>query len=344
MIHYDISTHLVNDKTQFNFGYVAHLDVSPNSLIYKNLISNYKILTPFNKRTGQFDIFLDKVNKNVVFNKFKIHGKADKDGVNVIDVLADFTKGPYEIKVFAPAFRDVLHLESLTTGTSGILVTIDHQRGNYLEIVTNLKKFSGLKITTVGNTKELEFNGVKVGSGEFQYSPKKIVIGAQKSGDGQIIKYLKDGDNLKAIITWTTDDPRHNEIKIDVKGNKRQLDFDLKWDLSNLDFDLTTPSAATVSMKAVGNNPVFGAYKIIRDASLKSAGQVITLSWTGNASFQQGPLAPRSPIVTDFNLEFDATAKDLTGKISKTFNGKEYSVTFPKGTGLTALPKFSLAG
>merc|ERR1711872_1130357 len=93
-------------------------------------------------------------------------------------------------------------------------------------------------------------------------------------------------------------------------------------DLSTLDFDLTTPSAATVSMKAVGNNPVFGAYKIIRDASLKSAGQVITLSWTRDASFQQGPLAPRSPIVTDFHMDFDATSKDLTGKNVKNLQWK----------------------
>merc|ERR1719334_2716608 len=54
-------------------------------------------------------------------------------------------------RFFAPAFRDVLHLENLTSGTSGILVTIDHQRGNYLEIVTNLKKFSGMKMHFLRN-------------------------------------------------------------------------------------------------------------------------------------------------------------------------------------------------
>jgi len=311
---------------------------------YKNLITNYKILTPFNKRVGEIEIFFDKVNKNTYFNKWKLAAKTDKDGVNVLDVHADFTHGPYELKVFAPAFRDVLHLEDLTTGTEGILVTIDHQPGQYLEVVANLKKFSGLKITTIGNAKELEFNGVKVGSGEFSYSAHKIEIGATKINDGKLIKYLKDGDNLKAVISWKSDDPLHNELDIDIKGNKRQLDFALIWDFSHLDFDLSTASDASVTLKAVGNNPLLGHYKINRVASLHSAGKVITISWTGDASFEKGSLAAVSPIHTDFALAFDAAATDLSGKLSKNPNGNVYSITFPKGTGLTALPKFSFGG
>merc|ERR1719435_669226 len=235
--------------------------------------------------------------------------------------------------VRSPAFRDFLHLEDLTTGTKGVIVTIDHQPGQYLEVVANLKKFHGLKITTVGNSKELEFNGVKVGAGEFSYSAHKIEIGATKINDGKLIKYLKDGDHLKAVISWKRNDPLHNELDIDIKGNKRQLDF-----------AFSTASDASFSLKAVGNNPLLGHYKINRVASLHSAGKVITISWTGDASFEKGTLAAVSPIHTDFSLAFDAAARDLSGKVSKNLHGKEYSITFPKGTGLTALPKFSFAG
>jgi len=344
MMNYDLTTSLTNDATQFKFGLTGDLTVDSEALLFKNVISNYKILTPFNKRHGEIEVFVDKVNKNAVLNKFKIHGKTEKDGKLALDVLADFTKAPYEIKIFAPAFRNFFNLDSLTTGSDGILITIDHQKGSYLQVVTNLAGFSGLKITSKGNTKELEFNGQKVGSGEFQYSGNKMVIGATKAGDGKVIKYLKDGDNLKIEINWETNDPRKNKIDINVKGSRRNLDLTLDYDLSNLDFNIATPSTASIHMKAVGKNPTFGAYKIIRDASLKSAGNTVTVSWTGSASFESGPLASRSPIETNFSLEFDNTAKDLTGVMSKTFAGKEYSVTFPKGTGLTALPRFSLAG
>jgi len=290
----------------------------------------------------EIEIFLDKKNKNAVLNKFKIHGKTEKDGQQVLDVLADFTKAPYEIKIFAPTARKFIG--SLTTGTNGILISIDHQKGSYLEVVTNLKGFSGLKITTKGATKELEFNGQKVGSGEFQLQGQKMIIGATKAGDGNVIKYLKDGDNLQIEVEWKTKDPKKNTIDIKVKGSRRNLDLNLDYDLSNLDFNINTPSSASIHFNAVGNNPTFGAYKIIRDASLKSSGKVVTVSLTGSASFASGPLASRSPIDTNFNLEFDAAARDLTGVLSKTFAGKEYSLTFPKGTGLSALPRFSLAG
>jgi len=55
-------------------------------------------------------------------------------------------------------------------------------------------------------------------------------------------------------------------------------------------------------------------------------------------------MADRSPVQTNFDLDFDAAAKDLTGTMSKSFNGKKYEVTFPKGSGLGSLPQFSLGG
>merc|ERR1712106_754080 len=128
MMNYDLITSLTNDATQFKFGLTGDLIVDPASVLFKN----------------------------AVLNKFMIHGKTEKDGQQVLDVLADFTKSPYEIKIFAPVVRNLIG--SLTTGSEGILITIDHQKGSYLEVVTNLKGFSGLKITTSGNKKELEFN------------------------------------------------------------------------------------------------------------------------------------------------------------------------------------------
>merc|ERR1712123_92690 len=115
MMNYDLITSLTNDATQFKFGLTGDLTVDPASVLFKNVISNYKILTPFNKRHGEIEIFFDKQNKNAVLNKFMIHGKTEKDGQQALDVLADFTKSPYEIKIFAPVVRNLIG--SLTTGS-----------------------------------------------------------------------------------------------------------------------------------------------------------------------------------------------------------------------------------
>merc|ERR1712021_286350 len=64
------------------------------------------------------------------------------------------------------------------------------------------------------------------------------------AGDGKVITYLKDGDNLKIEIDWATNNPQKNTI-----------DLHVDYDLSNLDFNITPPSSASVHMKAVGNNP-----------------------------------------------------------------------------------------
>merc|ERR1712021_122877 len=100
------------------------------------------------------------------------------------------------------------------------------------------------------------------------------------AGDGKVITYLKDGDNLKIEIDWATNNPQKNTIDIHVKGSRRNLDLHFDYDLSNLDFNINTSSSASVHMKAVGNNPTFGQYKISRDASLKSSGNIVSISWT----------------------------------------------------------------
>merc|ERR1711935_125041 len=133
MMNYDLITSLTNDATQFKFGLTGDLTVDPASVLFKNVISNYKILTPFNKRHGEIEIFLDKQNKNAVLNKFMIHGKTEKDGQQALDVLADFTKSPYEIKIFAPVIRNLIG--SLTTGSEGILITLITRREATLRLL-----------------------------------------------------------------------------------------------------------------------------------------------------------------------------------------------------------------
>jgi len=337
MLSYDLHTTFVNNDKKLDFTFNGKLHLDKDSLIYKNIVSNYKILTPFNDRVANIHILVDKLHKNVVLNKFRITVDTTKDGKEVLNIIADTTKTPYKFKVFAPEIRNRFGLAPITNGNQGIIITVEHKLGDYLEVIANLKNWSGMKIVTKGAKKDVFWNGKAFGEGKFEVGDDYIMLGGKKKGDGVI---LKDGDKIKVKLSLEGKNPLDNKLIVDVKGNKRNLDATLEWDVSNLDFDIDTPSSASLTLKAKGNNPRLGVYTLNREAELKSEGHIVHVTWTGDASW--GKTKIYSPIHTDFDFSFDADKKDLVGTFSKTIGGKLYSIKFPKGTGATALPQITM--
>merc|ERR1712087_200640 len=80
-----------------------------------------------------------------------------------------------------------------------------------------------------------------------------------------------------------------------------------------------------------------GDYSLTRDINWEVANKVADVSLTGSAQFQRGMLASFSPIETSFKFKVIPDEADLIGKFKKVINGKEYSVEFPKGSGV--MPK-----
>merc|ERR1711970_779653 len=58
----------------------------------------------FEKGDYQGKIFIDRVNKNFLLNKFKITGKVIKMGAEVFDLIFDTVSTPYHIDVFYPLY------------------------------------------------------------------------------------------------------------------------------------------------------------------------------------------------------------------------------------------------
>merc|ERR1719273_796659 len=58
----------------------------------------------FQKGDYQGRIFIDRVNKNFLLNKFKITGKVIKMGAEVFDLIIDTVSTPYHIDVFYPLY------------------------------------------------------------------------------------------------------------------------------------------------------------------------------------------------------------------------------------------------
>ena len=65
MFRLTISTEKINNANEFKFILHDTFDVNTESVLYKNLISKYKFLTPFNGRTGELEYYINKQERNI---------------------------------------------------------------------------------------------------------------------------------------------------------------------------------------------------------------------------------------------------------------------------------------
>merc|ERR1719315_413293 len=231
------STEKVNNGKEFKFVLQDTLEVNPESMLYKNIISQYKILTPFTSRTGEFEIYVNKKDKNLVLNKFYAKGKVMKDGAKALDLLLTTNETPYKFELFAPAL-----LDKLKPGMTEAKISVDHNPGQSLEIKTNFEKFTGLKIykTGSGNERKIELNG------------KEMVMGDYTLTDNSFSTKITVGDDyLEPKITWEGKLPKtkeeaeafmlKNNVDVKVTGSKRNPDLSLNWKMTKPDFNFGTP-------------------------------------------------------------------------------------------------------
>merc|ERR1711971_1055802 len=146
---------------QLKVGLKGDFELNPQSLLYKLVVSKYRILTPFARRHSELEFFWDKKNKNVVMNKFYAKAKVDKDGSKVADVLISTNQQPYKFHVFLPSL-----LGKLRSGMQEVDVDVAHNPGTSLEMKVNHAgaKFKGFKIakTGSGSEREITWNGKKL--------------------------------------------------------------------------------------------------------------------------------------------------------------------------------------
>ena len=326
MWKYHAVTSKVNDANMLKVGLKGDFELNPQSLLYKLVVSKYRILTPFAKRHSDLEFFWDKQNKNVVMNKFYAKAKIDKDGTKVADVLISTNQKPYKFYVFLPAV-----LGKLRPGMKEVDVDFDHNPGTSLEMKVNHAgaKFNGFKISKTGNGNEREivWNGKKLAKGDFTLTDKRFTT----------TQTLSNGKSLTTTITWKNrwDSPNFlldNKVHVNLDGTERKLDLNMDWGMSKLpDMNLNTPEDGHFKMTAVGQNDRWGDYSIDRDLKWGSSRRKLSLDITGDAAFSAGPLASSSPVQTEVKLEFDVDKADLNGKFMKVFAGKEYSVVFQPG-------------
>jgi len=332
MFKYHGDTSKVNDAAMLKVGLKGEFDLSPESILYKTIVSKYRILTPFAKRTSELEFFWDKQNKNVLVNKFYAKVKIDKDGTNVANIDISTNEKPYKLKAFLPAV-----FGRLRPGMTEVDVTVAHELGQFLEMKVNHAgaKFKGFKIAKTGNGEEREitWNGKKLGRGQYELTASRF----------QTTQTLENGKSLTTTITWKNkwDSPAFlldNKVNVNLAGTERKLDLNMNWDMSKVpDFDMSTPESGHFKMAAVGNNKRWGDYSISRDVSFSSANKVMQLKINGDSAFAAGPMAATSPIHTVVDMKFDVDRTDLEGTFKKVMAGKVFSVIFPKGISMPSI-------
>merc|ERR1711953_666050 len=156
MMKVDISTEKTVDNNQIKLVLKDSVEIDPDSVLYRKIVRNYRLLTPFNKRTGEFEIFLNKNEKSILLNKFYVKGEVKKDEQTVMKALMTTNEKPYKMSLYLPALLNKEEYE----------MTVDHNPGQHLKVDVNGRLFKGFKIvrTGSGNEVEIEINGRKLGS------------------------------------------------------------------------------------------------------------------------------------------------------------------------------------
>merc|ERR1719228_2826299 len=260
------------------------------------------------------------------------------DGVTAAEVLLTTNETPYKFELFAPVLSG---MPEPLSALSEAKISVEHNPGQLLNVVTNFEQFKGFKIskTGSGNEREIEINGKKLATGDYTLT------------DNSFSTKITLGSNwIEPKITWEGKLPTtqaeaetfflKNNVQVHVTGSKRNLDLSLNWKMTKPDFNLGTPENGKLSLNAKGNNPRWGDYSLSRDLVWSISNKVIDVYWVGSADFATGLLAPACPIETEFVFKILLDEKDLIGKFMKKFKGKEYSIDFPQGSG--ALPKIQM--
>merc|ERR1711997_713120 len=189
MMKVDISTEKTVNDNEIKLVLRDAVEVDPDSVLYRRIVRNYRLLTPFNKRTGEFEIFVNKKSRNVLLNKFYVKGEVKKDSQTVMKALLTTNETPYKMSLYMPVVLNKIYSDMDTYE-----MTVNHNPGQLLEVKTNGKKFKGFKISKTGNGNEREFeiNGKKLGSGDYTLTDNSF----------QTKVTVADGNWIEPKITW----------------------------------------------------------------------------------------------------------------------------------------------
>merc|ERR1712184_220720 len=239
--------HDIGSKLVFNTNVAGGIDIEAsrgdNSMGGRDI----HILT---KKAGKQMMKVDistKKEKNILFSKFYIKGEVKKDGATAMKMLLTTNEKPNKFNLFLPTL-----LNKIYSDMNEYTMTVDHNPGQLLEVMTNGKKFKGFKIarTGSGNERTIEINGKQLASGDYTLTDTSFSTKIT----------LDNGDWLQPKVTWEGALPKNkqqaeafllkNNVKVSATGSKRNFDIDLSWKATKPDWDFSTPESLKLDLNA----------------------------------------------------------------------------------------------
>merc|ERR1712158_32572 len=151
----------------------SKMTLNPASKLHKFIQDNYPF-GAFQTRTNNFKLFIDRNNRNFLLRKFKINFDVVKDGQKVIDISGNTVDSPYQFSFSAPNL-----FERLNIAQNPLTLTINHQRGAFLIIETNIAggmKLDAKQSPNAGTSKVNDATQLKVGlTGDFELNPSSLL-------------------------------------------------------------------------------------------------------------------------------------------------------------------------
>merc|ERR1712088_690677 len=211
----------------------SKMTLNPASKLHKFIQDNYPF-GAFQTRTNNFKLFIDRNNRNFLLRKFKINFDVVKDGQKVIDISGNTVNSPYQFSASAPNL-----FERLNIAQNPITLTINHQRGSFLIIESNIA--GGMKLDAKQSP--------NAGTGG-----RNIDIVTTKAGT-QMWKY-------HAVTSKVND---ANQLKVGLKGDFELNPQSLLYKLVVSKYRILTPFARR--HKNVIMNKFYAKAKVDKDGS-----------------------------------------------------------------------------
>jgi len=308
-LKYNLDLNFKKDAAAINMGVKSQFDVNEKSLLYSVFCSYGSGC--FKQRKADISVFIDLINKNALINKFDINANLLKDDEKVVEVVVSTKSSPYKLLIKAP------HILPNLIGQQSVEVNTVHNLGQSLEITSNFAKASSFSVKkTSGNMREVKFNGKLLFKGG--------ITKGNKSFKQQI--ELANGKSMALSVSWKNDavegsGMKENEIKINLAGNKVNIDGELEWDITN-------PADVEFEIEAKGTGRRLGKFEFHRKVEMKCTGSEVSAAIVGKFKSQKGFFADKgmSPIDTKININFDYNKMNLNGNMVKVVAGKRYAI------------------
>eukprot|EP00092_Neocalanus_flemingeri_P037349 GFUD01040673.1.p1 GENE.GFUD01040673.1~~GFUD01040673.1.p1 ORF type:complete len:859 (-),score=238.55 GFUD01040673.1:100-2478(-) len=136
MLKYDGVHKREIDYTKHSGSLKTELQLSEKSMLYPTFCKLGDLVGSgcFKNRQMEVTVFLDKVAKNKLLNKFSFGLKNTKDGETRLEVSISTLQNPYQLKIVSPRLQNIV-------GSNELTITADHKPGQELTVESSFQKF-----------------------------------------------------------------------------------------------------------------------------------------------------------------------------------------------------------